>query len=353
MKRFQAHELHTFSTKVLTQAGVSQQHARLAADALIQADLEGVDSHGILRLAVYVKRMEENRINPRPHIKFFESSPTVLSVDGDNGLGHIVSTIALDRGIEMAKNLGLAGIAVRNSNHFGTASYYCQRACKHRLASIVLTNSPAGIPPWGGRKAFLGTNPIAFGFPTGTDVPVMIDLSTSVVARGKIMAAEKQGEAIPDGWAIDENGKMTNDPSAALRGAVLPLGGAKGSALALAVEILAGVLTGAAFAPNVTSIYQDQVTEQANIGHLFILIDIEKFMDYSEFTSSLNDLLRSMKSVPKAPGTEEIRYPGERRSQEQAKRLEEGIPVPLAVVNELIELGQKYDVPFPEKKLIP
>ncbi len=347
ISRFEAKELIQFTIEILTKIGVRRDHAILAADTLIRANLEGVDSHGLTRLGIYCQRMNENRINPRPKIQFFKKGPSVLTVNGDNGLGHIVGSEAITRGIGMAKETGMAGITVNNSNHFGTASYYCQMACDHNLAALAFTNSPSGIPPWGGRQAFFGTNPIAFGFPTGDDVPVIIDLSTSVVARGKIIAAEKQGNRIPDGWAIDENGDMTNDAAAALRGAVLPLGGAKGSALALAVEILTGVLTGAAFGPNVTSIYQDEKTDRANVGHFFILIDIEKFMPIEEFNRSMGELLQVMKNIPKVPGTDEIRYPGERRKREYDRRMNEGIPLPEQVVEELILLGEIYGIRFP------
>ncbi|MBT2642497.1 Ldh family oxidoreductase [Bacillus sp. ISL-41] len=348
MKLIDADELKVFAGKVLEKAGVNSENAQNVADALIRANLEGVDSHGISRLAIYTERLIEKRINPKPNILFEERGTSILTVDGDNGLGHAVSSQAIKKGINMAKQSGMVGISIKNSNHFGTASFYCQMACDHNLAAMAFTNSPPGIAPWGGRKAFFGTNPIAFGFPTGNSIPVIIDLSTSIAARGKIILADKQGESIPDGWAMDENGEMTNDPSEALKGAVLPFGGAKGSALALAVEVLAGVLTGAAFGPHVNSIYQDTNKSPANVGHFFILIDIEKFMPFEQFTYSMNELLKEMKQIPKAQGIEEIRYPGERRNQEFEKRITEGIPISANVQEELIRLGDKFDISFPK-----
>ncbi|MBM7554468.1 Ldh family oxidoreductase [Thalassobacillus pellis] len=348
MSTFHVKDLRTFSTEVLAALGVKSEEAETVSDALLRANLEGVDSHGLSRLVVYSNRLKDDRINPAPNIRFEQRGASVLTVDGDNGLGHVVSSKAVEKGMELAIESGMAGISIKNSNHFGTASYYCQMACEKNLAAIAFTNSPPGIAPWGGRQAFFGTNPIAFGFPNGSKPPVIIDLSTSVVARGKIILADKQGESIPDGWALDEEGQVTNDPGKALTGSVLPLGGAKGFALALAVEILSGVLSGAAFGPNVNSIYQEASKTPANVGHFFILMDIEKFMPHETFQQSMEQLIHQMKETPKAPGFEEIRYPGERRTKEFERRLEDGIPLTQSVQDELKSLGEAVNIPFPQ-----
>ncbi len=341
-------DLKRFCEHVLIKVGMSHENASVVADSLVKANLEGVDSHGISRLPIYVKRFNDRRINVNPDIKMTEQTASVLLVDGNNGLGHVVSYQAIVKGIEMAKQSGITAIAIKNSNHFGTASYFCQLACEQNLACIGFTNSPPGIAPWGGKHAFFGTNPIAFGFPTGNDQPVIIDLSTSIAARGKIILAAKQGKSIPDGWAIDEDGLPTNDAEAALRGSVLPLGGAKGSALALAVEILTGILSGAAFGPHVKNLYHGAETEGANVGHFFILLDIEKFMNLSTFFTSLEHLLIEMKEIPKVPGTDEIRYPGERRKRDRERRQVEGIELASSVESELTCIGDDYNVPFPK-----
>ncbi|MFC7395562.1 Ldh family oxidoreductase [Scopulibacillus cellulosilyticus] len=347
MALFDKEQLKKFCQDILMKLNVSHENAEVVSDALVKANLEGIDSHGISRLVVYSKRLMDNRINPKPNISVKKKGTSVLNVDGDNGLGQIVSYHALNKAFEMVKETGVAAVGIRNSNHFGTASYFCQIACERHLAAIAFTNSPPGIAPWGGRRAFFGTNPIAFGFPTGNDKPIIIDLSTSVAARGKIILAAKQGESIPDGWAINEEGNMTNDPNEALQGAVLPLGGAKGSALALAVEILTGILTGASFGPHINNIYQEQSNAPANVGHFFILFDIEKFMPLEQFTQTINLLLHEMKDIPKVPGVEEIRYPGERRKRELDKRSSEGISLSKDVQKELIELGDTLNVTFP------
>ncbi|PLR98497.1 Ldh family oxidoreductase [Bacillus sp. T33-2] len=347
MEFYAAEDLKIFCEKLLTSYGVNERDASIASESLIQANLEGVNSHGISRLPIYLKRLGGERINPNPAIDLDVKTNSLLMVNGDNGLGQVVGYHAIKKGIEMAKESGVVAIGVNNSNHFGTASFFCQLACKENLACIGLTNSPSAIAPWGGRRPFFGTNPIAFGFPTGNDTPVIIDLSTSIAARGKIILAAKQGTEIPSGWALDENGHSTTDPHQALNGSVLPLAGAKGSALALGVEILTGILAGAAFGPHVNNIY-DEDTERANVGHFFILLDIEKFMSVELFTAYLNNLLTEMKKLPKVPGLDEIRYPGERRKKESSFHLENGIPLSTIVKDELSELGQQQNIEFPE-----
>ncbi|UFJ38924.1 Ldh family oxidoreductase [Brevibacillus humidisoli] len=348
MTSFDAAELQLFCRQVFERLNVDFDSASIAADAIIRANLEGIDSHGISRLAIYAKRLQEKRINPNPHIKVVKRGAGVLLVDGDNGLGQVVAARAVEEGMVLVKETGVAAIAVKGSNHFGTASYFCQLASSRHLIAIAFTNSPPGIPPWGGVKPFFGTNPIAFGFPTGTDRPVMVDLSTSVVARGKIILAAKQGEAIPAGWAIDERGEMTEDPQDALRGAVLPVGGPKGYALALAIELLTGVLSGAAYGPHVNAIYDDDASA-ANVGHFFILLDIEKFMPVQRYTQLMQTFLEEVKSVPRAAGVEEILYPGERRAREYEARLTEGIRLSTEVDQELRQLAADLDVAFPSE----
>jgi LDH2 family malate/lactate/ureidoglycolate dehydrogenase len=345
---FAAEDLRLFCEKIFTSIGVNQDDASIASESLIQANLEGVHSHGISRLPVYSKRLTEGRINRNPCIELNSKSDSLLIVNGDNGLGQVIGYHAIKKGIEMAKQSGVVAIAINNSNHFGTASYFCQLACEENLVCIGLTNSPSAIAPWGGKSPFFGTNPIAFGFPTGNDTPVIIDLSTSIVARGKIILAAKQGNDIPEEWALDENGNSTTNPNHALNGSVLPLGGAKGSALALGVEILTGILSGAAFGPHVNNIYNEKVTDNANVGHFFILMDIEKFMNVEIFTTYLDQLLAEMKEIPKVPGVDEIRYPGERRKKESSFSIKNGISISPIVKNELSEIGHQMQVVFPD-----
>lgn len=347
MPLYEAGKLKSFCENVFKTIGVQNDNAYNAADAIIRANLEGIDSHGISRLGIYAKRMREGRINPKPNIKIEKKGESVLTVDGDNGLGQIVSARAIEEGISLVKKTGSVAIAVRNSNHFGTASYYCQKAAKEGVVALAFTNSPPGIPPWGGKKAFFGTNPIAFGFPNGTNAPIIIDMSTSVVARGKIILAAKQNQPIPMGWAINEKGEDTENPHEALKGAVLPIGGAKGYALALAVEVLTGILSGAAFGPHVNNIYNEK-SDKANVGHFFVLLDVEKFMPLETFNQLVNGFIEEIKSIPTNEGVDEILYPGERREREFRKRLEEGIYISEEVEKELLQISEELSITFPK-----
>lgn len=346
MLRFSHEQLLPFCQGVFERLGVPPAEALVAASALVRADLEGVESHGISRLNIYARRLREKRINPQPKIRL-EERGAILLVDGDHGLGQVVATRAVEAGLRLAEKNGIVAIAIRKSNHFGTASYYAQLACQAGKVFIGMTTSPPGIAPWGGKQAYLGTNPIAFGFPTQTDTPVIIDLSTSVVARGKIMLAAKTGQAIPKGWALDKEGRETEDAQAALQGALLPFGGAKGYALALAIEIMSGVLTGASFGTRVQNLYLDH-HGKADVGHFFILLEPKEFLPEEAYHHDINQLLRELKQIPLAEGYTEILYPGERRKREYEKRLKQGIPLSREIHRELTRLAGELDLPFPD-----
>ncbi|TBL73294.1 Ldh family oxidoreductase [Paenibacillus thalictri] len=343
---YRAAGLADFAKQVLVRLGMAEADAGIAADSLVRADLEGNESHGISRLPIYAKRMREGRIAAVPDMSF-EQSGAVLRVDGGNGLGQVVAYRAMEKALPLARENGMTGIFVRGSNHFGTAAYFCQMACRENMALIAMTNSPPGIPPWGGKKAFFGTNPLAFGFPVRSGPPVIIDMSSSVVARGKIILAQKTGESIPKGWAMDEHGAETTDPAAALRGAVLPLGGAKGYALAMAVELMCSVLSGAAYGPHVNNLYKDG-DPPAGVGHSFILLDIAKWMSMDNYFDIMERFLQEVKDTPKAAGADEIYYPGERRHKEYEKRSACGLAVAPEVAGELRLLGEAVGVVFPE-----
>lgn len=343
--RYDPAELERFCEGVFVGLGMANEDARVAADSLVRANLEGTDSHGVSRLAVYSRRMREGRISAAPDIRV-ERDGSVLRVDGGNALGQVASHHALKAAVPVARETGMVGIAIRSSNHFGTAAYYCQMACREGMALIAATNSPPGIAPWGGKRAYFGTNPIAFGFPARREPHVIVDMSSSVVARGKVILAAKEGLPIPEGWAIDEEGSNTTDAVAALKGAVLPLGGAKGYALALAVEVMSGVLSGAAFGPHVNNLYEDG-RPAADVGHFFILLDVSRWMPMEEYFARMEQLLSEVKASPRARGVEEILHPGERRHRSYLENRELGVALPPAVRQELEDLGQEYGVSFP------
>jgi LDH2 family malate/lactate/ureidoglycolate dehydrogenase len=349
--RYDADELEAFCADLFARLGMDREDAGVASDSLVRANLEGTDSHGISRLAIYAGRIREGRISAGPDIRV-ERDGSVLRVDGGNALGQVASYHALKAALPVARETGIAGVVVRNSNHFGTAAYYCQMACREGMALIATTNSPPGIAPWGGKKAYFGTNPIAFGFPTRGEPHVIVDMSSSVVARGRIIQAAREGASIPEGWAMDEEGLETTDAEAALQGAVLPLGGAKGYALALAVEVMSGVLSGAAFGSGVNNLYRDG-DPPADVGHCFILLDVSRWMALEEYYARMEQFLAEVKASPLARDAEEILYPGERRHRTYLQNVRRGIALPAAVRQELEGLAREYDVKFPATMMAP
>ncbi len=331
-----------FCRSLLQGAGVPAEDASVVADVLVDTSLEGIDTHGISRLPVYLTRIQNGRINPRPRIKVERTAPGLASVDGDNGLGQLVAVRSMQVAVKLAREAGVGAVATRHSNHYGASSYYCKMASASHMAGMAFTNTPPGIPPWGGRQAYFGTNPIAFAFP-GRKGPVVVDMSSSTVARGNIILAAKEGKPIPEGWAVDSQGRPTTDAKAALEGAVLPMAGPKGYALALAVEIFSGILSGSAYGPRVGWIY-DESTDPVNIGHFFVAIDIEKLMPIEEFLGRMDHMVREIKDSPRAEGVGEIYIPGERRANTAEKRRKEGIPVSRQLLDELNTLAKELGV---------
>jgi LDH2 family malate/lactate/ureidoglycolate dehydrogenase len=335
--------LTNFCATVFQRAQVPEAVASVVAESLVYADLRGVESHGVVRTDIYLRRVSEGMIDPNAEVRLERDGGSTALVDGGNNFGSFVGATALDYAIERAKKHGICALGVKRSNHFGTGAFYAQRAIESGLALIVLSNASQTMPPTGGVRPFLGTNPIAFGFPTGREVPFILDMATSLVARGKIIVAAKRGEPIPTGWAVDKEGKPTNDAEAALEGAVLPLGGPKGFGLSMAIDILSGVLTGAGYGPSVNNMYENW-TDPQDVGHFFIALDIERFMPLESFTERLGHYIEILKAEPKAPGTSEIFHAGEVEHRLEAHRRREGIELPDRVVDDLRALGDRYQV---------
>lgn len=342
MPEFNDVHLRSFAETVFKAVGVPKRDAQIITDSLIQANLEGIDSHGISRLPVYVRRLMEGRISVRPCLRIIQHG-SVLNVDGDNGLGQVVSFRSLEAAIPVAKKLGMAGVFIRRSNHNGTGSFYCQQVMQENMVLIAMTNTPPGIVPTGGREPRLGTNPVAFGFPVNDGPPLIVDLATSMVARGKVILAAREKKPIPKGWAVDENGMDTTDPSAALKGAMLPVGGAKGYALACAIEMFCGVLSGAAFGKNVVSIYEEEAGF-AGVGHHFILYHVPHFMSLKEYGKRMDAFLQMLKDTPPSPNSDGVYYPGERRYQRYLQRKKRGIPLSDEVVKDLNDIAESLSV---------
>lgn len=345
MSLFPVQDLKDFVTAVSAKAGVPADDAAILADSLVEADICGTATHGVSRLAIYLKRVSKGLIDPKAKIKIERKRGGTLAVDAANGLGQVQATKVLDMLIPMARENGVASATIRQSQHFGALSYYCNKAADEGMILLATSNCEPSMSPEGACEAFFGTNPIAMSFPTGKGFHVKIDLATSLVARGNIIAAQKQGKSIPQGWALDVDGNPTTDASAALAGTVLAMAGHKGYALALMVETLSGVLAGAAVGSQIGSMYKNLDRKQ-DVGHFFCLFDVTAFMEMSEFTQRIDAMIDDIKKCRKRPGVEEILVPGERSSRTAEKRRREGVHIDAATLKELGELAKQYGVPF-------
>lgn len=344
---FSKEELKNFITNAFCRIGVPAVDSQKVSDNLLKAELWGISTHGISRLSRYLMRIKNNTINPTPKIAIKNPWPALLMVDGDNGLGAVVMSRAIEEAMQVAEKFGICAVGVKNSNHFGAAGFYCDIAAQQNYISIGLTNSLAALAPWGGKKPYLGTNPIAFGFPRKDKNPIIMDLATSIVARGKIISADKKGIMIPEGWAIDAKGRPTTDPKEALLGMILPMAGPKGYALSMAVDILSGVLTNAAFGTEVAAYANGQ--KEANVGHLFILIKADAFLSLESYYARVEMLCEGIKNTEKAEGVNEIYLPGEREQRLENNLTRDGIPLAKELVRELEIIAKEYDISLHDK----
>lgn len=343
---FPAGELERFAAGVLAALRLPAADAATVARALVAADLEGIGTHGLGRLPNYVARLRKGLVNPTPHLHFVERMGSTALLDADNAMGQVAATAAMAEAIRLAGGGGIGWVGVRGSNHFGAASFYTALAAEAGMIGIALSNSPSGMAPWGGREAFLGTNPISIGVPAGTSPPVAIDLATSATARGAVIKAAAEGTPLAPGLALDAAGEPTEDAAAALQGALLPLGGPKGYALALAVEVLCGPLVGGAISPEIPSYFDDWETP-SNVGHTLAALNPAAFGAPERFRARVDQLVEGIKGVPPAAGSDGPRLPGERRAREVARRRAAGVPLAPAAVEQLRRIGDELGVGFP------
>ncbi len=343
--RYPPDEVRRLIVQLAVAAGVPDADAAILADNLVEADLHGLATHGVSRLNIYLRRIERGLIDPAARLQVEQRRPSVLAVDAANGLGQVQAVRTLERLKPLAEQYGVAVATIRRSQHFGSLSYYCNRAARDDMLLWAMTNAEPAMSPVGGCQPFFGTNPLAVSFPSNKGFPVRIDLATSTVARGKIIAAQKAGQPIPPGWALDPEGNPTTDPAAALAGTVLTMAGHKGAALATMVELFCGVLSGAAVGDEVGSMYKHMDRPQ-NVGHFFCLIDIGALMDPARFRERVDRMIDRMKASRRRPGVDEILVPGEREHRTAVENRRLGIPVDPATIEELKTLAAQYGVPF-------
>jgi LDH2 family malate/lactate/ureidoglycolate dehydrogenase len=334
--------LSRYCIQLFEKVGVPTGDAKVLMDNLIEADLRGVDTHGVTRIAIYIERLQAGSVKAKPQMRVLRETPASAILDGDHGLGQVISARAMEMAIEKAKKGVFGLVGVRNSTHNGAMAFFSMMAVRQDLIGIGLTNTVPLMAVTGGNQAMIGNNPLSIAAPAGQEKPVIFDMACSVAARGKIILAAKKGEKIPLGWANDKEGLPTEDAKAALEGLILPVGGHKGYGLALMVDVLSGVLMGANFGPEVGPLYNNPGTQ--GIGHLLAAINIEAFIPLTEFKARMDQMIRDIKNSKKAKGVEEIFLPGEIEMGIEAKRRREGIPLSRAVYDELCGLGQKVGV---------
>jgi LDH2 family malate/lactate/ureidoglycolate dehydrogenase len=339
-----ADQLSTFIASGLQRAGLPDADAAKVAGLMAEADLQGSDGHGVIRLPQYVKRIRAGGINTRPDIRIVSERAAMAVVDGDNGMGHLVMSRAVDIAMEKAHSAGVAWVGARASNHAGPASLYVRKPIENNMIALYFAVGNANhLPPWGGMDMLLSTNPIAVGLPAGSEAAVVLDMATTVAAYGKVKAKAKRGEQMPEGWMIDRQGKPLLDPKRAEEGFLLPIGGHKGYGLALIVGLLAGTLNGAAMGRDVVDFNHDHVTP-TNTGQSVLVIDLAALGDPAMFKSALDHLVRDLRSSERLPGVERIWMPGEQSHLRRQKYAAQGIPVSAGLVAELDTLASELEI---------
>lgn len=352
---FSYSQLAAFAKAVFEKIGCSEEHATLATTVLLSADLRGVDSHGIARLSGYVRLWEANRVNATPDIKIIHESPSTAVVDGDGGLGLVVAPIAMGIAIAKAQQAGTGWVSVQNSNHFGIAGYHAMMALPHDMMGIAMTNASPLVAPTFSIDKMLGTNPIAVAAPAGQEPPFVADLATTTAANGKLEILQRKNSSTPSGWVQDAEGNPSTDPHALKTGgALLPLGGDrehgshKGYALGAVVDIFSALLSGANYAPWVPPFpaYVPMPAQQPGkgIGHFFGAMRIDAFRPADEFKQAMDHWIQGFRNAKTVKGEDRVLVPGDPEREFEIERMEKGIPLLDAVVNDLAQISQRFGV---------
>ena len=321
-----AQKLIDFAAAVYAGQGVPEADARLVADTLVQADLWGHQSHGVLRLGWYLDRLRNKVMNPVTTPEFIVDGGALAVIDGHDGVGHVLTRLAAEEAIKRAKIHGIGAVGVRMSNHFGTCMYYTLMGAREGCVMLLTSNGGPAMAPWGGRKKIVGTNPWSVAAPAGRHAPFVVDMANTGVARGKIYLARNKRLPIPLGWAITADGEPTTDPQAAIDGIILPMAEHKGYAIAAMVDMLSGVLTGSGFLSAVHSPYK--TAEKSNCGHFMVAINIAAMQPLAEFNARMEQWVAEIKSVPLAKGFDEVFYPGEMEARNDQRNRAQGITFP-------------------------
>ncbi|MDY7028779.1 MAG: Ldh family oxidoreductase [Spirochaetota bacterium] len=339
-KRIPVKRMEEFIKSAFESQGARKEHAAVCAQRMVESDLQGMHGHGIFRLPPYMRRLKEGGYNLDPEIRIIKETGNSALVDGDNGLGHVVVSFAVDTAIQKAKENGIAWVGTRNSNHAGAGGSYAVSALEHDMIGIYMAIGNANhMPPWGGVDPLLSTNPICFAIPTKEEYPVLLDMATTVVSYGKVKVYAQTGKEMPEGWMIDRQGKPLTDPKRISEGFLMPIGAHKGYGLNFIIGALAGVLNSAAFGKDVINFNED-FHSKTNSGQTFIAMRVDLFREVEEFKKMMDEKIREMKAcTPMNPG-QEILLPGEIGYIERPRILKEGVPVSETLLGQLQELAR-------------
>ena len=336
--------LRSFITAAFEKTGLPTADARIMGELMAQADLQGSDGHGVIRLIPYIRRFKAGGVNKRPNIQVIKEKAAMALIDGDNGMGHLVMKRAAELAIKKAKIAGTAWVGSVHSNHAGPASLYARMVAEAGMVSMYFAVGNANhLPPWGGMSMLLSTNPIACAIPGLEEGPVVLDMATTVASFGKVKAYAQQGKTMPEGWMVEKDGRPLLDPKRADEGFLLPVGGYKGYGLSLIIGLLAGTLHGAAMGRDVIDFNHDD-TSATNTGQAIMAIDPDAFGDAEAFKQRVDTVVRDIRASERMPGVERIWMPGEQSNAKKIDYAKNGIPIPAVLKTNLDKLAAELGI---------
>lgn len=340
--------LEDYATKILTKAvDMPEADARITASNLVFGNLRGVDTHGIARLGVYLAHLEKGKAVAKPNLSIIKDNGASVLADADHALGQVAANYGMKIAIERAKKYGLSWVGVRNGGHIGALAYWSMMALEHNMIGICTTSTTPVMAAWGSKETTAGNTPISIAAPSGSNMPLVLDMALSVAARGNLFIASRQKTKVPDGWAIDKDGVPTNDPDAALLGSVLPIGTYKGSGLAMMIEVLTGVLMGSNFGTDKGQLVPPNLEKPLGLTHLFIALPIENFIPIDMFKTRMDELIRQVKESALSKDIEEVLVPNDKEYRNEQTRRVKGIPLNQVTADELRSFSGKYNIPCP------
>jgi len=344
LPRVSAAALKAYINRAFTAVGIPAADAAVLGELITEADLRGSDTHGVFRMPQYCKRIKAGGVNARPDIRVAQERPSTAIIEGDNAMGHLIMKRAAETAIAKAKQTGVGWVGARMSNHAGPAALYAMMPLAHDMIGLYFAvGSNNHLPPWGGGESLLGTNPIAVAVPAQDEPPVVMDMSPTVTAYGKVRLKASRGEAMPVGWMIDKQGKPLTDPKRADEGHLLPIGDYKGYALSLIIGLLAGPLNRAAFGRDIVD-FVKRPEATTNTGQSIVALSVEAFAPVAEFKRSVDLMVRALRDSDRLPGVDRIWLPGEQSHSKRLDRAKHGIPMPPPLRKSLDELAKELKI---------